>query len=815
MSDNLPVEGGRRADEDAGMPSVPSALSPLSTSLDGYAADDESEGGANWRRYVAAVLRYKWLVLTITVLGIGAGVAGSRFLKPVYTAQATIWVQSPARGGGGQAQQGPIRPEQLLEQSGWTDLLRSYQVLDDVVRQMHLYVSFKSAGDSALFAGLDLAERFLPGTYTLTVSDDGKTYGLMTDKGVTVERGTVGDSVGRKVGFLWDPPRAQLPAGGRWQFSVANPRDVSTALAEELSASVDKSGAFITIELPGTNPSRAARTMNAIVRRYVDVAADLKGEKLRELTRILREQLDTSAAKLSDAENALQTFRVNTITLPSDQSTPVTPGLQQTQDPVFKNYFDMKIEREQLRRDRDAIQRILAAAPDSGLSVDGLVVIGSVHNSSELSSALAELTQKQADLRALRYRYTDQNPQVVKLAQDVHQLETVTIPGLANALISDIKAREATLDARIGDASHELKQIPLRSIEEARLERGVSIAEKLNTTLRQRYEEARLAEASNIPDVSVLDSAVAPRVPTRDRAKQVMFGGLVGGIGFAVLLAILLDRTDRRVRYPEQVSDDLGLSILGAIPHVKSNGKGLRGEVASHVVEALRGIRLGLVHAHGTAGPLVVTVSSPGPGDGKSFLASNLALAFADAGHRTLLIDADIRRGELHRLLGVKRRPGLTDVLGGRVDQQQVVQKTSYPALHFIGGGTRTPSGPELLGSPALAQLLVALRAEYSVIVVDSSPLSAGIDPYVLSTATGNLLLVMRNGVTDRELAGAKLDMLQRLPIRVLGAVLNDIRPNGFYRYYAYNYYVEGYEAKEEESVGAGAAGGKELPKGS
>ncbi len=819
MPENLPVEGGDVRPASRIVPDQPAGMSvgaSVGPSLDGYALEEEASGG-DWRRYVAAVFRYKWLVLLITAVGIAGGLAGSRLLKPKYTAQATIWVQSPPTRGGASSQaqqQGPIRPQELLQQTGWLDLMRSFQVLDDVVRQMHLYVSVKAVRDSAVFRDFDLAQRFLPGSYDLKVSNDGATYELHTRAGVLVERGAVGDSIGRPVGFRWLPPRGTLVPDRDVEFTVSTPRDEALELASGLSTSVDESGSFITVQLPGTHPALLARTVNALVRRYVQVAADLKGEKLRELTRILREQLDTSSAKLKDAESALQTFRVNTITLPTDQSTPVTPGLQQTQDPVFKNFFDMKIEREQLHRDREAIQRILAAAPDSGLSVDGLVVIESVHNSSELSSALNELTQKQADLRALRYKYTDENPQVVRLAQDVRQLETVTIPTLARALISDIKAREATDDARIADASKELKQIPLRAIEEARLERAVGIAENLNTTLRQRYEEARLAEASSIPDVSILDSAVAPEVPTSDRAAQVILGGLAGGIGLAILLAILLDRTDRRVRYPEQVSGDLGLSILGAIPHVKSNGKGLRGEAAVHVVEALRGIRLGLVHAHGTAGPLVVTISSPGPGDGKSFLASNLALAFADAGHRTLLLDADIRRGELHRLLERKRRPGLTDFLGGRADQAQVVQETSYPSLHFIGGGTRTQSGPELLGSPALTQLLVTLRANYSVIIVDSSPLSAGIDPYVLGAATGNLLLVMRNGVTDREMAGAKLDMLARLPIRVLGAVLNDIRPNGFYRYYAYNYYVEGYEAREEEPVGSGTGGTRELGKG-
>src|SRR5881296_2832880 len=137
----------------------------------------------------------------------------------------------------------------------------------------------------------------------------------------------------------------------------------------------------------------------------------------------------------------------------------------------------------------------------------------------------------------------------------------------------------------------------------------------------------------------------------------------------------------------------MGLAILGAVPHVDwHNGK--REESAGQVIEALRGIRLSVANRHGGDGPVVVTVTSPGRSDGKSFVASNLALAFADAGFRTLLIDGDVRRGTLHRALKLARKPGLVDVLGGKASTELVVQATSYRALSFIGSGTRTHTGP-------------------------------------------------------------------------------------------------------------------------
>ena len=129
----------------------------------------------------------------------------------------------------------------------------------------------------------------------------------------------------------------------------------------------------------------------------------------------------------------------------------------------------------------------------------------------------------------------------------------------------------------------------------------------------------------------------------------------------------------------------------------------------------------------------------------------------------------------------------------------QIVQPTPYPRLALIGGGTRTQRAPEVLGSQAMTELIAELRGQYDVILVDSPPLTAGVDPFILGTVTGSLLVVLRTGHSHREIAGAKLEVLERLPIRLLGAVLNDVPRGAAYGYYAYySYYLPGYEAVDE-----------------
>jgi succinoglycan biosynthesis transport protein ExoP len=773
----------------------------------------ESEAGVDWRRVLSAVLRFKWLICGVTLLGTTAGFGVARFVRPQYGAQATIWIDATERERWGQGQdRGPIRQGQLLDPQAWVDLLKSYVVLDYVVRDQRLFVSPKSRADDGLLATLQVTGQYRPGAYRLKVDPDRRTYTLATADGQVVERGTVGDSIGTRLGFAWAPTANTLPADRTVEFDLSTLRDAARSLADSLSAQLDVEGNFLRLELRGPNAPSITAVVNAVAERYVQVAADLKRKKLTELTKILGEQLQSAQDNLRSAEGALGRFRERTITLPTDRPPPVALGAPGgagggaqvgESDPKFGTFFNMQFDRERMQQDREALQRMLAQAGDSGgISDDALAVVGSVQANPDLNAALTELTSKRANLRALRYRYSDQYPLVQRLAGEIATLEHQTIPALARVLLDQLGARETELDRRLGADSRSLRQIPARTIEEARLRRTVSMAENLYTMLQQRYEEARLAEASTIPDVRILDSAVVPQRPVKDTALMVVVRGFVASLGVSSVGAVLLDRMDPRVRYPDQVSREMGLAILGAVPHLRTvphgrHGRGRVPEDVNQVVEALRGVCLNLVYAHGGRAPLLVTVTSPGAGDGKSFLAANLAHTFADGGHRTLLIDADIRRGVLHRRLSAHRRPGLSDFLRGETPLDTIVQATPYPSLSLVACGTRAYNAPEMLGSPAMSEFVNGMRSGYDVILIDSPPLAAGVDPLILGTLSGTLVLVLRTGYSHREFAAAKLEMLQRLPVRLLGAILNDVPAGGAYRYYSY--YLPGYEATDEE----------------
>lgn len=762
---------------------------------------DEGEGGADLQRYIQAFLRFKWVIIVAGLLGLGGGVAAVKLTKPQYSTHATVWISSPRTAGG----PAPIVTGQLLRSASWIELLKSNTVLDPVVRELRLYLTLDNPADSAAFAGFELADRFRPGRYALV--REGDRFVLRTQEGVVVERVARGDSVGRELGFRWVPSAGAATAERPVRFAVTQPRDAARQLAGDLRARVvDKDGNFLRIDLTGPNPARVAQTVNTVVDHYIAVATQLKRDNLTELSAILEEQLAKAQENLKAAENALESFRIRTVTLPSEPAAPVTPGLQQTQGPVFSSFFTMKIQLDQLQQDRAAIEQALASSAETGIRPGELEAIGAVQQSTELSMALRDLVAKQAALRAQSLRYTEEHPAVERGRQDVQTLAQEAIPALARRLIDDLRSREAALQERISSVSRELTQIPPRMIEEGRLQRDVAIADKLYTMLQSRYEEARLAELSSVPDVRPLDPAGVPQRPVQDAMLRLLLMGLAGGLGVGVGLVLLLDRLDRKVRYPEQVTS-LGLPILGVVPHLRRNNG--RPEDSGPVIEALRGIRLSLVHAHGAPGPLALTVTSPGAGDGKSFVAANLALAFADAGHPTVLVDGDVRRGGLHRVFNVARKPGLTDRLGNGLRTADILQATQTPTLQLIGCGTRRATAPEQVSSQAMGALIEELKQQFSVVIVDSPPLGAGVDAFALGTWTGQMLLVLRTGSTDREMAEAKLDMVDRLPVRVVGAVLNGVRERNVYRYYSY--YLPGYDVDEEADDEAPSAGNRVL----
>lgn len=752
----------------------------------------------SFERPLAAIRRYRYLILGVLILAVVGGLVATRFVKPQYEVRATIWIEPGTPLGDAS---GPIRSRELLSSSAWVELLRSYRIVDAVVRKLALYVRPANASDFSIFSTFEIADRFVPGKYLLQINRTRKRWHLVLENGALPDSGGMTDSVGRRAGLRWIIPSVVFAGSGKREikFTVSTPRESAIDLMKQVNAELPERSNFLWLRLRGEDPQLAERTLNTWLKEYVDVASQLKKKNVVQFANILSGQLQFAETSLRDAERALENFRVHTITLPAEGG-PVAAGLEMTRDPALRSFFEQKVQYDDLRHDREALEKVITAGSSGNVPWEAALLIPSVAQSpgaAALRDAFNQLHAEQADLAAKRQAFTDQHPAVRAVAASIETLQAQTIPGLASELLVQLKEREGEFERRITGASKELQSIPTRTIEEMRLRRAVLVSEGLYTALKSRAAEARLAEASTTPDVTVLDSAVAPLAPTRNRAPTVLLMAILGGLGVAVGLAMLLDALDPKIRYPEQVTGELGLSIAGAIPLFPKGGVNSRSpEQISQLVESIRSVRMHIQNAAGT--PVSVAVSSPSPGDGKSFVAANLAMSFSDAGFRTVLVDADTRRGLLHEMFELPMGPGLTEYLCQSADIAAIIRPTNHSRLSIVSSGKRQRRSPELLTSPALSALAAELRDRYEVVLFDTPPLAAGIDAYAVAAAAQNMMLVLRVGKTERRMASAKLEVMDRLPVRVLGAVLNCVRLRGEFEYYRF---ADGYAVQDEEST--------------
>ncbi|MGV3707210.1 MAG: polysaccharide biosynthesis tyrosine autokinase, partial [Gemmatimonas sp.] len=762
----------------------------------------QAAAGPNVQRYVSALGRFKWLILLFGVLGGAGGYVATQFVDPSYEVESNITMDLGSNVG--TTQGGAFQDNASLDESSWINLLRSYSVVDPVVMKQKLYLELANESDSVVFRDFNVSPVLIGGDYTLKV--DGRNWRLLINSSIPVDTGVVGDSIGLNRGFLWEPTESQLSRVSSLSFTVLTPREASRKLNDNLLTQMGQGKqAFLNLKLTGSNSQKLASTLNAWTEQFQAEAFAMKKIRVTYMAKLLDGQREYARVALSQAEQDLQNFRVRTITEPNERVQQNFGERAISQPTVVNDFLMMNATRDNLARDRANLERLLQTARDnkSELSAVEVLSVSSINTdpaAQTLKQKLVEQDQRDLALRTLLQTRTEKQEQVIIARASLDSLRYTMVPNELASYIEQLKLKEATLSKQIDVNAASLQDIPRRTIQEMQLTRKQSEAEKLFTTLDVATHNAMLNEMSTVPDIAVKDTAIPPTFPSSNTAPVLIFGAIAAALALGIALAVLLDQTDKRFRYPEQATGDLGLYILGVVPVI--GGKGRRGaEQAAQVVETFRSIRMNVRYATEPGRTLTLTITSPGPNDGKSLISSNLALSFAESGARTLLIDGDIRRGELSKTFGTPAKPGLVEYLDGTALVDEVLLPTaSHPNLTIMPGGARRRRAPELLATPKLPQLIAQLSREYDVIIVDSPPLGAGFDAFALATATTNMAVVLRAGITDRKLAKAKLSTVDQLPIRVIGTVLNSIKLTGSYQYYSY---YQDYAAEDEEPVSA------------
>jgi tyrosine-protein kinase Etk/Wzc len=398
--------------------------------------------------------------------------------------------------------------------------------------------------------------------------------------------------------------------------------------------------------------------------------------------------------------------------------------------------------------------------------------------------------------------------------------------------IQGLEARLNALRERRASNESRMRTIPRQSIRLAQLERSRQTSEDMYTLLQQRLQEARLAEEGNLSYVTVIREATTPRRPKTPPMLTLILGGVLGAM-LGVGMALLRHATDQRLRTPEEV-EHLGFTLLGGVPSfdrflkkkfgrrrfVPVNGREVSSLLVaglhplSPVTEIFRHLRTSILFSHRDRPIRTLLVTSPEPGEGKSTVSLNLALAFAQAGRRVLYVDADLRNPRGHQLTGQPRENGLSDLLFAeqpvnwetfrcplRIDWGTFVSEAD--GLYVLTAGREVPNPTELLGSQAMSVLLKNAASQFDLVVVDSSPVLAVPEARLLAATCDAVLLIARSGQTSDQSLQAAAQALESVgpnAARFIGVVFNGVeqsRRRARSRGYGYGYDYTGYGMKD------------------
>jgi tyrosine-protein kinase Etk/Wzc len=460
-------------------------------------------------------------------------------------------------------------------------------------------------------------------------------------------------------------------------------------------------------------------------------------------------------------------------------------------------------EKQADRETLSLLQSVLGSA-DSSITLEvlnRLAAIREVATNGAVDFQLRNLLKLYDDRRTLMagsLGLKEDNPQVQALDQRIVQAGRA-LRQAAQATTISLQADIAAHDARIRDLRSQLASYPGKENQIGQLELDAALYNDTYRYLLTQLQAAQISSATITPYTDIVETAtVARQVGMRLRDKLVI--GVLVGLFLGVLIAFCLEYLDQTIKSAADVERVLETPVLGLIPLDPRGQRGRRDGRHRHAIplitraapddpvsEAYRTLRTNVTFVSAEQRALqLICVTSPGPGDGKSTTASNLAITLAQQGAHTLLADADLRRPMVHRAFNLVQEPGLTDILVGKTSLAEAVRPAVISNLDVLPGGALPPNPSELLGSEAMRRLLEQLRSRYDNVVFDTPPALAVTDATVLAASTDAVILVLWAGETEEAAAQRAVEMFRRVQARVAGSVLNGVgtQRDRYYQYY-------------------------------
>jgi polysaccharide biosynthesis transport protein len=548
---------------------------------------------------------------------------------------------------------------------------------------------------------------------------------------------------------------------------------------------------LVVVSITHRNPKDAALWANTLAEVYIEQTLEGRVEAARKAYEWLQERLAATQKNMRDAQDKLfRSYQTQDLFVPEGSVSAVTTSITK----LNEDYIAAQARRISL----EAALKQLSEMRKGGQNLDTVPQVASDSLVLTLNGQLASLN---LDLSRLREKFKDAHPEVLKVQAQIEQTQkakdarAAQIEGGLRAEYVQLQRREADLRGAIDGQKAQAASQSRKATELESLKKEADSAKNLYEVLLQKLNESDIAASIRSNNVTVVERASEPRSPVRPEKKKIAFASLFVGLALGVGLVLARDYLDNTIRNPEDIERYLHLDLLAAVPHHESDNSHL-------VTEAYQSLRTALLFARREeAGGQVVLITGTAPQEGKTTTIVNLARLLGGAGERTVVIDCDLRRAQLHRRLELDREPGFTDYFVKHEPLEALLKPTSTPNLLALSAGPLPPSPPAILARKSLGDLLNQLRADFEWILIDSPPLASVTDALLIARHADIVVMVVQHNKVDKRVVKRSVAALRRATPNLLGAVLNavDVAGKGYYYYYYHHENPKGSEVDPAE----------------
>ena len=548
---------------------------------------------------------------------------------------------------------------------------------------------------------------------------------------------------------------------------------------------------LVDISFSSAYPTLAADVPNVLAAEYIKQSVELRSSTTKEASNFLERQLEEQRQKVEASEQALQAYRERTDSV----------SVQERQNIVVQRLEDLNgavTRANTVRIQKEGAYNQARSAQENPALIDSLPLILS---NTFVQQQKAELAQLQRQRAQLSEKLGPNHPDMVKIGVAIQNAEAKVQAEIAQILngtrqeFEAAQAEERTLTGALNQQKQEAQVLNRSGIQYGVLDRDAEANRQMFEALLQRTQETGVSEELQAGNIRIVDRAEVPTSPVSPDVFNNLFMALLGGLTLALGLALGFEYADDRIKNPDELKKQLGLPFLGMVPRLfdKSITSPLITDgTSSAFSESFRSIRTNVLFSCADEGGRLIVTTSSVPGEGKTAVSTNLAASLAQAGHRVLLIDGDMRKPRVHDVFKLFPAPGLSDFLVGTVAASDAIKESKVPSLWVMPAGTCPPNPAELLGSKRFKDFAAFLLQHFDWVLIDTPPVMAVTDASIVANLAQGVVFVVGAEMTSRRIAQRAVEQLELGQARFLGAVLNrvDLQHNAYYysKYYRPDY---------------------------